>query len=459
MGIGGSALSGVSIMAKKAGFKVDGCDLEKNTSYLEKVKKEGIKVFTKHHKKHLIGVDILAATPAVVFQNRKHPEYLVAKEKNIFMTWDEFLGKYLLENKETICITGTHGKSTTTSLAALLFEKAELDPSVIIGAKIGEWTTNYRVGKGKYFIIEADDFYEKFLNYRPSTIILNNIEYDHPDFFSSENDMISSYLKFIRLLEGRKNLILNQDSLGNEKLFSILPKSLSKRINIFGYTFFENPRISIRNSVKIVLKSKDDRGCVFSLESNTLDLNNKYYLSIPGEYNVANATGVIVLAKIYGIKDSVISKVLKEFKGVERRLDLIGEKGGIKVYDDYAHHPTAIKLTLEALRQKYSKNKIWAVIEPHSYSRTKALLPLYKGAFKFADKVIIGPIYKARDTQKFGVDSFSIVTMSGHKDVRFVSTSAQIANLVRKEAKDGDVIVVMGAGYSYKWSRKILERL
>src|SRR3989344_3120792 len=204
MGIGGSAASGVAIMAKKSGYEVDGCDLEANSPYLGKVKKEGIRTFKGHSANHLRGIDILAASPAIVYQNKSHPEFKTAKKLGIFCTWDEFVGRYLLIDKETICITGTHGKSTVSSIAAQLFEKANMDPSAIIGASVKEWNANFKVGKGRIFIIEADDFYEKFLSYHPSTIILNNIEFDHPDYFKSENHMVSSYSKFIKLLEGSK---------------------------------------------------------------------------------------------------------------------------------------------------------------------------------------------------------------------------------------------------------------
>ncbi|OGM20895.1 UDP-N-acetylmuramate--L-alanine ligase [Candidatus Woesebacteria bacterium RIFCSPHIGHO2_01_FULL_38_9] len=459
MGIGGSALSGVALMAKKAGFKVSGCNLEEDTAYIGKVKKSGIEVFKGHDAKHLKGVDILAVSPAVVYLNENHPEYTKAKKLGILRIWDKFVGEYLLKDKESICITGTHGKSTTTSMAALLFENAGLDPSAIIGAKVRKWDNNYRVGKSKYFIIEADDFYDKFLSYKPSTIIVNNIEFDHPDFFRSEEHMIESYYKFVRLLQGTKNLILNQDSVGIKWLFNILEKDFLNSINLYGYTFSDSPTLKIDKSARIEVIKKTEDGTKFKVKSDELDLNNVYYLSIPGEYNIANATGVIILSKLYGIKNSDIQKTLLSFKGVGRRLELIGEKKGIKVYDDYAHHPTAIKVTLDALRQKYPKERIWAVVEPHSYSRTYALLKDYKGVFDEAHKVIIGPIFKARDKKTFGVTGISIVNESEHKDAVYKKDLRDIISVLSKESGRGDIILVMGAGKSYIWAREILNNL
>jgi len=459
MGIGGSALSGVAIMAKREGFSVSGCDLEKDNAYLEKVKKEGIKIFTDHDEKHLKGVDILAASPAVVYLNKKHPEFVTAKKRGILQIWDEFVGKYLLKNKEVICVTGTHGKSTTTSLASLLFEDAGIDINSIVGAKVKRWDSNYRWGKSKLFIIEADDFYEKFLNYNPSTIILNNIEFDHPDFFKSEEDMIASYAKFVRLLKKNCNLIVNQDSLGNKKLFDKLPLKLLNEINLYGYTLSAKPKIKLKNSVKGSVLKADEKGTLFKTTANTLDINGQYRLSIPGEHNVSNGLGVIILGKIYGIRLGFVKKTLKNFSGTVRRLEFIGEKRGVMVYDDYAHHPTAIKVTIAAIKQKHPNQRIWAIVEPHSYSRTKALLNNYKGVFGGTFKVVVGPIFKARDTETFGVDGNSIVKASEHKNAVYKKDLEGVLSSVKEEVEAGDVILVMGAGYSYKWAREILNRL
>jgi len=457
-GIGGSALSGIAIMAKDMGFDVSGCDLEDNTAYIEKVKKKKIKVFLGHNFSHLKGVDVIAVSPAVFFQSDKNQEFKVAEDEGKLVTWDKFVGDYFLPKKESICITGTHGKSTTTTMAGLVFENAKLDPSVIVGATVKQWGTNYRVGKSDYFIIEADDFYEKFLNYEPSTAIINNIEFDHPDFFKSESDMVKSYVKFVKLLEKKKNLIINQDSNGNEKLLKKLGKSFLKGINTISYTFEDESEL-VDKSVKAEIIKSDENGTYFRLVSHALDLNDEYHLSIPGKYKVANATGVIILSKLYAIDQNYVKKSLSAFSGAGRRLDYLGEKNGIKVYDDYAHHPTAIEVTLQGLRQKYLDNSIWCIDEPHSFSRTKALLKNYKGVFDVADRVIIGPIFKARDTKTFGVTGESIVKASKHRNIKYLDDFEKILAFVKNNADEGDIIIVMGAGLSYKWSRRILEAL
>ncbi len=453
VGIGGSGISGISILAKKQGFEVTGCDLEMDTDYLKKVRESGIDVKLGHDPKHLSGIDLLVVSPAIMYQNPEHPEVVAAHEKGILLTWEEFLGKFLQKGKEVICIAGTHGKSTTTALTSLVFEKSGKDPNVIIGAKIKEWDANFRAGKSDLFITEADEFNDNFLNYNPAAIILNNVEFDHPDFFKSYDEVQESFSKFLNKLSGRKILVVNQDSKGISDLFERLGSDFVNSLNTFGYTFSNKPLVNVKRSYKIDILGKNTQGTSFSIEPI------QYRLNIPGEYNVANSAGVIVLAKQFGISGEVVKNVLEEFKGIGRRLELIGEKNGIKVYDDYGHHPTAIKATIGALRQIYPSQEIIVLDEPHSYSRTKAVLAEYKDVFEGVDKVVIGPIFKARDNETFGISNEDIVKTSGHKNIESTVDSETAVEKIINEAKSGDIILVMGAGKSYMWAKKILENL
>jgi len=382
MGIGGSGISGVADLAKKMGYQVSGCDLETGG----------------HDVKHLRNVDLVVATPAVFYQSPKHPEVVEARKRKIFMTWQEFLGKYLQVGKKVICVAGTHGKSTTTAIAGKLLIDAGLDPSVVVGANVPDWGGSSRFGHGKYFVVEADEFYDNFLNYDPDMIILNNIEFDHPDYFKNEAAVKASFRKFIQRLKGRKILITQKDS-------------LHKRFN----------------------------------------------LKLFGEHNQKNANMVYVLGKKLGIAEEKIISSLESFSGIERRMELILDKKEIKIYDDYAHHPTAIRATLAALREKYPKNRIWTIVEPHGFVRTKALLPLYKNVFKDADKVIIGPIFKARDQKTFGMTPQKIAEISGFPKASGVNSFDQITKIIKKGIKSGDIVLVMGAGKSNLWARAIAK--
>jgi len=380
MGVGGSGMAGVSFLASKMGCEVTGCDLETGG----------------HDVRHLKNIDLLVVTPAVYFRKVADPELVEGLKKKIVITWQEFLGKYLHKGKKVICIAGTHGKSTTTAMVGKLLEDAEFDPLVNLGANYKDWKGGARYGKGDYFVTEADEFYDNFLNYRPEIIILNNIEFDHPDYFKSEKQMLDSYKQFIANLVGKKILITQKDS-----------------------------------------------------------LNKKFNLKVFGKHNQKNANMVYVLGKKLGIKEETIIKSLESFPGIERRMELIFDKGGMKVYDDYAHHPTAIRVTLEGLREKYPKNRIWAVVEPHGFNRTYALLKNYNAIFRSADKVIIGPIFKARDSKTFGMTPKSIAEASGHLDILTADSFDQIKNILSKDIKQGDVIIVMGAGKSNLWAKEI----
>lgn len=434
LGIGGSGMSGVALLAKKFGFEVTGCDAEAQTAYLSKLKDEDIQVYQNHSSDHLHNVDLLAVSPAVFYQNSEIDEVVQAKLANKLLTWQKFLGEYLQKNKKVICVAGTHGKSTTSAMLALMLEQSGLDPLAMIGATVKSWNANSRFGEGEYFVTEADEFYDNFLNYIPDTIILNNIEFDHPDYFSDERQLFESFDQFVNKLTGSRTLIYNQDDLGAKKLIS----KLDRQFQLVGYSLDEVEDLNLGEK-KTTFKYK----------------NHNFELAIPGKHNVLNVLGVINFALINQIPLKMVEESLSKFKGVGRRLELLGEKNGVLVYDDYAHHPTAIKATLAALKQKYPDKKIIAVVEPHTFSRTKALLDLYKDAFDDADDVLITPIFKSRDKENFGITEQSIVDVVGEKAKAF-SDFEPIVDWIKNNVQSNEVVTVMGAGKSYELSKKLL---
>jgi UDP-N-acetylmuramate--alanine ligase len=400
-------MAGVGFLAEKMGYKVTGCDLEESTAYANNIYKG-------HDKSHLKDADFLVVSPAIYFQNLDNPELAEGKKRGIVFTWEEFLGRYLVEDKKVICVAGTHGKSTTTAMVGKMLIDAGFDPSVIVGAKVPEWNGNARYGKGEYFVIEADEFNNNFLNYHPDIAIINNIEFDHPDFFKSEKEVRESFDKFVKNLKGDKILITSEDS-----------------------------------------------------------PHKHFNLKVLGEHNQKNANMVYALGRKLGISDEEIVRSLETFSGLERRMELIADlpaqagKNGVKVYDDYAHHPTAIKATLEGVREKYPNAKILVIDEPHGYKRTKALLSEYKGVFDSADKAVIGPIFQARDEIDESVTPQKVARTSNHKNAFGLNSFEEIIEKLSCKAGSGfareidnyDVIVVMGAGKSYLWARKVVEML
>jgi UDP-N-acetylenolpyruvoylglucosamine reductase len=391
MGVGGSGMSGVARLAEKMGYTVTGCDLEERTAYAKSI-------FVGHSPDHLKGVDLLIVSPAILYQNSKNAELVEAQKRKIVMTWEEFLGKILLKNKKMICIAGTHGKSTTTAMTGKMLIDAGLDPIIVVGAYVPEWGGNSRYGKGEYALVEADEFNNNFLNYHPEIAVINNVEFDHPDFFKNEKEVKDSFDKFIKNLVGQKLLITEKDSLGK-----------------------------------------------------------RFDLKIFGEHNQKNANMVFLLGKALGISEEKIIKSIEGFTGIGRRMELIADRNGIKVYDDYAHHPTAIKATLEGVREKYPEAKILVIDEPHGYKRTKALLSEYKGVFDSADKVIIGPIFQARDEVDKTITPQKVAEASGHKDAVGVKSFEEIISNFEFIISNFDVIVVMGAGKSFLWAREIAK--
>lgn len=379
MGILGSGVAGVASLASKMGYEVTGCDLEEGG----------------HDAGHLKGIDLLVVTPAVFWQSKADPELVEGQRRGMVMTWQEFLGKVLLKDRKVIAVAGTHGKSTTTAMASKLLIDSGLDPICVVGAHVPGWRGNSRFGMGDWAVVEADEFNNNFLNYKPEIAIVTNIEFDHPDFFKNEDEVRKSFEKFV----------------------------------------------------------KQSRAVITRVPQM------KFKLKLMGEHNQKNASTVYALGKKLGISDEKIVKSIESFKGIGRRMELIGKRQGVKVYDDYAHHPTAIKTTLEGLREQYPKAKILAIIEAHGYKRTKALLPKYKGVFDAADGVIIGPIFKARDSQTFGMTPEKIAEVSGHPNIEVAHSLNEIIENLKLKIKNYHVVVVMGAGKSNLWARKIADAI
>lgn len=420
VGIGGSAASGIAQIAAAQGFKVTGCDQAAETPYIEKARKAGIQTFVGHNSSHLDGVDIVAVSPALFYQNPDHPEITRAQETGRLMTWQAFMGEYLHRDKFVIGIAGTHGKSTTTTMVGILLEAAQMDPTVEVGATAPVWNNNVRVGKSEYFVTEADEFHDNFLNYRPDVIIFTNLELDHPEYFITEERMIASYQKFVDQLKHNGTIIYNADSPMLKKL-----------------TFPDT--------------ATPYRGAEFDAQT--------FPLSVPGAHNRANAQAVVTLARLLQIPDEVTAKALKSFTGIGRRIELLGEANGIRVYDDYANHPTEFNASINGVKELNPNAKVWAIIEPHTFSRLRSVLPDLPASVKDADEVLVAKIFASREKDPGDFTGGNVTLAMHHPHARYIPDFEEITKIVTHEAKPGDVILVMGSGDSYKLSRRILAAL
>lgn len=431
MGIGGSGASGAASIASHLGYIVSGCDLILSSEYVKHVP-VAVKRQEGHSSKHLDGVDMLVISPAVTALDPKNPEISQAKARRIpVVTWPVFLGSVLAKDKRVIAVCGTHGKSTTTALIGLMLEAVGLSPTVLLGAIVPKWNRNYRIGTSDLFVIEADEYNESFLAYHPHIMVLTTLEYDHPDYFPSFDTMVNAFVTFVCQITPRGQLIIDPDDPGTRKLVVKLRK-------LQGISLPHITRLK-----QHVLKQVTQ------------------HTRLMGEFNRKNAALALLAVCYLGVSREQSLEALHDFEGVRRRLDLVGEVGGVRVYDDYAHHPTAIKATLTAVNQQFPDRPVLVVFQPHMYSRTKALELRFIDTFRtapFAQAVIVD-IFAAREKEVPGVSSQALVEKVGNPRVQYIGGLHEAADFVSQNATKGTIILVMGAGDSTKVSRRILAKL
>lgn len=456
MGIAGSGMAPIALIAKSMGYEVSGCDISDSTYYSKALKKNEIDIMHGHDEKHLDDIDILAITPAVYDYNPNHPELIKAAEKGILMTWQEFSGKYLQKGKEVIAVCGTHGKSSTTAMVGLMMENAQLDPIVEAGTIIKEWGAGYRLADSRYFVCEADEFNNNFLNYHPSYIIINNIEMDHPEFFKDVFEIHKSYVKFIKNLINEKVLIVNFDNEGVRIVLEMAKEwILENDVQVYGYCTDINNSLEWTGNKPYIYKisHRDYEGSAFMVDNC-----KEFHIGIMGDYNVQNAMSVFFLAQVLNISDEDYAYSMNAFHGIGRRLEKKYDEKGTLLFDDYGHHPTEIKAVLQALKSIYAEKKLIAVFEPHQISRLKLFVDEFASAFELADEIIVTKTYVGREVLKNlePLDIRILIDKVGDKLIS-IEEFDDVVKHILKEITGHEVIVVFGAGYSYKLTAKLKE--
>lgn len=436
MGIAGSGASACAAIAQFQGFEVTGCDKNISNEFTKPFKLNQLQ--SGHSASHLTSgnskTDMLVVTPAIFSLDPDNIELLAAKKKKIpILTWQQFMGKYLLKDKFVIAVAGTHGKSTTTAMIALLLEDAGLDPTAELGAIIPKWGSNFRIGKSKYFIVEADEFNDNFLNYAPDITVITNIEMDHPEYFKNIEHYKNSFYKFLLLT---KNAIVVNLS---DSVVSQLIKHLMK-----------NHASPDEKNITYL----DDRPNVKYLDFSKNIIN--FPLKVAGEHNKLNASAAVQVGLLLGINSQTIQDSLANYQGIGRRFEYLGKFKGADVYSDFGHHPTEIKVTIGAARKKFPNKKLWLIFEPHMFSRTKALFDDFVRVFRTlpADQIIILDIYPSREVDTGKVKSWQIVQSVKKGNVRYASPE-EIREVLNREIQKGDVIFFMGAGDIDKMARKL----
>lgn len=446
LGIGGIGLSAVAEILLDRGYIVSGTDIHpsKVTRHLEYL---GIKVFTSHEPENVEGVDAIVYSAAVSDEN---PEVKRAKELGIpLFSRAEVLGMIMDDYENSVAICGTHGKTTVTSMTSLILRNANYKPTILVGGNLPQINGNVEIGGTKYFVTEACEYMDSFLQLRPSIGVILNIDSDHLDYFKDMEHIVKSFSTFVEQIPPHGIIIAFGD---NPFVRSIL-KEHDNKIT-YGYSesndfYAENIRFNENGYPVFEIWNAGNR--VAELE-----------LKVPGEHNVLNAMAAFVTASYLGVDAGTIASTLYEYSGTNRRFDYVGTTDkGVKVIDDYAHHPTEIKATLSAARN-VKHNKLWLIFQPHTYTRTKALFDEFVDAFMDTDVVILTDIYAAREKDVYNISSYKLVNAikakHPEKPVYYVKDFEDIAKYIEKFAGKDDIVMTMGAGDVYKVGDMLLHK-
>lgn len=444
IGIGGINMSALAEICINKGYRVSGSDIQE--SYLvENLRKLGATIYIGHKKENITDdINMVVYTAAI---DKKNEEFLEAKNKNILMiNRAAFLGQIMREYKNSIAVSGTHGKTSTTSMLSTIFDYAKKDPTILVGGNLSTIGGNVRIGKSENFITEACEYVDSFLSFNPYIAIVLNIEEDHLDYFSGIDEIKASFNKFGKLLPPDGYFIINGDSENSRDIVYEVDANVIK----FGQKQDNDAVISD-------ISYDEDGYSTFNLKYKGVNLG-RFNLSVYGVHNVYNATAAIIASIVSDIDLDVIKKAIKTYTGVGRRFEKKGEYKKALIVDDYAHHPTEVKATLSAAKN-LKKDRMWVVFQPHTYSRTKALLDEFSQSFYAADRVIITDIYAAREVDPGDISSKDLVEKlyQNNVDAMYMPTFEEISDYLMGELKEGDLLLTCGAGPVNKVGEMILS--
>ncbi|MDY5663998.1 MAG: UDP-N-acetylmuramate--L-alanine ligase [Blautia sp.] len=433
IGIGGISMSGLAEILLGEDFIVSGSDA-KESPLTDALEKKGAKIFYGQRASNIgDDVEVVVYTAAIHPDN---PEFACAAEKGLpMLTRAQLLGQIMRNYDTPIAVSGTHGKTTTTSMISQILLEADCDPTISVGGILPSIGGNIRVGNSETFVTEACEYTNSFLSFFPRISIILNMDADHLDFFKDIDDIRRSFRRFAELLPADGALIINADTPHYEDIIEGLPC----RVITYGlehdaqYQAADITYDKYGHASFTVLKDGKKAG--------------SFYLKVPGIHNVSNALAAIALAHLLGISDDVTARGLGSFTGTERRFQYKGEVAGVTIIDDYAHHPTEIQATLHAA-QNYPHKKIWCVFQPHTYTRTKALLPEFAQALTLADHVVLADIYAAREKNTIGISSQDLQREIQELGTpcEYFPTFDEIENFLLKSCTQGDLLITMGAG-------------
>ncbi len=445
IGIGGISMSGLAEILLSEGFTVSGSD-RAPSDLTRMLEDRGVNVFYGQKKENLTkDIDLVVYTAAIKSDN---PELLAAHKLNIpMLTRAELLGQMMKNYKTPVAVSGTHGKTTTTSMISQILLSAEADPTLSIGGIYRPIGGNIRVGASELFVTEACEYTNSFLSFFPKIGIILNIEEDHLDFFKDLADIRNSFHRFAQLLPADGTLIINGDIERCEEL----TEGLSCKVITYG--------LSSGSDYTASQVTYDESGFPSFILSRQNGGERKFSLRVHGDHNILNALAAIALADLLGLSDEVIHAGLAAFTGTDRRFEYKGQVNGVNIIDDYAHHPTEIRATLSAAAQ-YPHRRLWCVFQPHTYTRTKAFLEEFASALSLADEIILADIYAAREKDTLGISSETLqekIRSLGHS-CHYFPTFEAIENYLLKNCTKDDLLITMGAGDVVKVGENLLQK-
>ncbi len=447
IGIGGIGMSGLSLIMKSKGFKIQGSDISNNKN-IERLKKEKIKVFFGHSKQNLKDATIAVMSSAIKNNN---PELIEAKRKKIPIIKRGKMLASIVSLMKNIVVVGSHGKTTTTSLIASIFQETKLDPTIINGGVINSIKSMSKLGKSDWSVLEADESDGSFVHIAPTYSILTNIDREHMDFYKSMNDLKSYFIEFINKIPSfGKSFICIDDKINNELIRNI------KNKNFYTYGEKNNSNFRIKNIIQNSSFSEFD--VVVSLPNNKIIQIRKVRIPLIGIHNIRNSVGALGVALSVGIPIQKIKRGLANFKGVQRRFNKIFTYNKIDFYDDYAHHPTEIKVVLQGVKKVFKSHEKVCIFQPHRISRLKDLKKEFTYAFKDADTVILCPIYSAGEKIKLGFNYHDFAKqIIKNSDVKLfmIEDKIQLAKYLRQNMFGKKIVVGMGAGSISNWIKEL----
>ncbi len=455
VGIGGIGMSAIAEIMHDRGHHVRGSD-QKDSANVQRLRAKGIECFIGHDAGHIEGARFVVLSSAVKADN---PEYEAARKAGIPVIRRAEMLAELMRPCSTVSVTGTHGKTTTTSLIAELFEHAGLDPTVISGGIINAWGSNARLGKGEWMVVEADESDGTFIKLPSRIGVVTNIDPEHMDYWQSLDALHGAFKIFFESVPFYGLIVAGLDHpIVREMIAGLRREQLGRRVVTYGLA--DDADVRLENF------AADGATIVFDAALGPkvpggARLLQGLRVPTPGHHNAINALAAVAVAAEVGIDDDGIRQGLAAFSGVGRRFTRTGTWNGVDIYDDYAHHPVEIAATLKAARSA-AKGRVIAVVQPHRYTRLKNLFGDFCACFGDADAVIVSPVYSAGESPINGVDRDALIEglkRRGHKQVLAMDGGDSLAPVIAKIAKPGDIIVGLGAGTITEWAQALPTRL